>query len=152
MSPSNPHEQIKSLVGRLVEAWCLEREIDFYTVGSWTLRDRAAGVAAEPDECWVFAQTFPDGEHGRPHLAVEVQWSRGGLDKLEIYRRLRVREVWIWRRGVLVPHVLREEGYAEVEASEVLPGLDLAQLASFVDLQRPTSAVIRAFRAALQGR
>jgi Uma2 family endonuclease len=151
MSPSDPHERIKSLLGCLVEAYCLERGVDFFTVGSWTIRDRAAQAAAEPDECWVFGQAFPEGDGGRPDLAIEVEWSRGALRKLEIYRRLRVREVWIWRRGVVVPHVLGEAAYAEVEASAVLSGIDLAQLAAAVDLQPPTSAVIRAYRAALAG-
>jgi Uma2 family endonuclease len=150
MSPSEPHEQIKGLIGRLVEAYCLEHGIDFTTVGSWTLRDRAAGAAAEPDECYLIGTELPVAG-GRPHLAIEVQWSRGGLEKLEIYRRLQVPEVWIWRRGVLVPYALAAAGYTEVQASALLPDLDLAQLANHVDLQRPTSAVIRAYRAALAG-
>ena len=29
MSPSLTHEEIKSYIGRLVEAWCLERGVDF---------------------------------------------------------------------------------------------------------------------------
>jgi hypothetical protein len=28
-----------------------------------------------------------------------VIWTSGGIDKLEVYRRLRVREVWIWKSG-----------------------------------------------------
>lgn len=77
-------------------------------------------------------------------------YGRGGLNKLEIYRKLGVREVWIWRRGSLTPYVLHGEEYVASEASGVLPNLDLALLASFVD-ERPTSLAIREFRAALSG-
>jgi IS5 family transposase len=41
MSPSQTHESIKSVIGRLVETDCLERDIVFSTYGSWTLKDKA---------------------------------------------------------------------------------------------------------------
>ncbi len=36
MTPSLPHEGLKSWIGCLVEAWCLEKEIEFSPYGSWT--------------------------------------------------------------------------------------------------------------------
>jgi len=143
MSPSQPHESLKSWIGCLVEAWCLEQEIEFSPFGSWTLESKEAKRAVEPDECYVFG----DDPLGRPpDLAIGVIWTSGGLDKLEIYRMLSVREVWIWRRGRLTAHALRGETYGEIAASEVLPGIDLDQLASCLD--RPTaSQAIRAYRA-----
>jgi len=84
-------------------------------------------------------------------LAIEVVWTSGGIDKLEIYRKLGVREVWFWRRGQLSAHVLSGETYAQASESAVLPGLDLAELARFLD--RPTaSQAIREYRAALAQR
>jgi hypothetical protein len=80
-----------------------------------------------------------------------VVWTSGGLNQLEIYRKLGVREVWFWRRGQLTAHVLSDEAYAEAPESTVLPGIDLAELASFLD--RPTaSQAIREYRAALLAR
>jgi Uma2 family endonuclease len=147
MSPSESHEQIKSVIGCLVEMFCLERGIQFRTLGNWTLEDKAKEAGAEPDECYVFGERRPT----RPDLAIEVVWTSGGLSKLDIYRRLGVREVWYWRKGRISVHLLRDESYEEVPASEVLPGIDLAQLASYLD--RPTtSAAIRDYRAALQAR
>jgi Uma2 family endonuclease len=29
MRPSKPHEPLKSRIGRLVEVWCIEREVEF---------------------------------------------------------------------------------------------------------------------------
>lgn len=72
-----------------------------------------------------------------------------GMDKLEIYRRLGVAEVWYWRRGELQAHALRDNQYEPVPRSRFLPDLDLDLLVSFID--RPTtSQAIRDFRAAIQ--
>ncbi len=145
MSPSKSHELLKSKIGRLVEVWCLERDLTFEVVGSWTLKDQPKESGLEPDECYVFGDQ-PDAE--RPDLAIEVIWTSGGLSKLEIYKRLGVREVWHWRRGALEVHVLRDGEYEARERSEVLPGIDLKELVSH--LEQPASAAIRAYREVLQ--
>jgi Uma2 family endonuclease len=144
MSPSQTHEAIKSMIGRLVETYCLERDISFSTFGSWTLEAADRSRGAEPDECYIFG-TAPAP---RPQLAIEVVWTSGRIDKLDIYRKLGVTEVWCWRRGRIQPYCLRGERYLPVEGSEVLPGLDLELLTGFID--RPTtSEAIRDYREAL---
>jgi Uma2 family endonuclease len=145
MSPSSSHENIKSLIGCLVEAYCLEHDLEFRTLGAWTLEDKAVARGVEPDECFVLSA---DPDARRPDLAIEVVWTSGGIAKLDIYRKLGVREVWFWRDGVLSVHLLHGESYVTTTTSAALPGLDLALLASFLD--RPTtSAAIKAYRAAL---
>ena len=146
LSPSQSHGWIKSIIGRLVEVWCLERGIEFTTVGSWTLEDKAADRGVEPDECYIFG---PPRGALRPDLAIEVIWTSGGINKLEIYRKLGVAEVWIWRRGELTPHVLRGETYEAAAQSTALPGIDLRQLAGFLD-HPTTSAAIRGYRDVLR--
>ncbi len=148
MSPSRPHESLKSVIGRLVEVFCLEHGIEFSTYGSWTLEDKSVERGVEADECYVFGVVT---DPIRPDLAIEVVWTSGGINKLEIYRKLAVREVWFWRRGRLTAHILRDGTYQEVATSEVLPEIDLAELGSFLD--RPTtSQAIRDYRAALSSR
>jgi Uma2 family endonuclease len=147
MSPSRDHESIKSLIGRLVEAWCLDRGLEIMPVGSWTLKEKREDRGAEPDECYIFGTEHRD----RPQLAIEVEWTRGGIDKLEIYRKLGIVEVWVWQKGVIHVHVLRGERYEEVAASELLPDLDLNLVASLLD--RPTlTQAVRDLRAAARGR
>jgi Uma2 family endonuclease len=145
MSPSFTHESVKSLIGCLVETYCLEREIPFSAVGSWTLKadDRTRG--AEPDECYIFGEQPSE----RPHLVIEVFWTWGRIDKLDIYRKLGVAEVWYWRKGRIQPYGLRDERYIPLTASEVLPGLDLERLMSFLD-RSTTYEAIRAYRDALR--
>ncbi|WP_295885911.1 Uma2 family endonuclease [uncultured Thiohalocapsa sp.] len=146
MSPSRTHESIKSTLGCLVEAYCLERSIRFRTLGAWTLESAPDERAAEPDECWIFG----DADADRPQLAIEVEWTSGRIDKLEIYRMLGVAEVWWWRKGRLTPYGLEAERYVAMDQSRVLPELDLAQLASFLD--QPTAYdAVRAYRTALSG-
>lgn len=146
MSPSRRHESIKSLIGCLVEVYCLEHDVEFSPYGSWTLEDKSADRGAEPDECYVFGTV---SQPERPDLAIEVVWTSGGIDKLEIYRRLGVREVWFWRQERMSVHALRGDRYETIAASEVLPGIDLELLCRFID--RPTaSQAIREFRAALR--
>jgi len=146
MSPSASHESIKSMIGCLVEVWCLERDIEFTTYGSWTLKNRRAKRGAEPDECYIFGSV---AVKKRPDLAIEVIWTSGGIDKLEVYRKLGVPEVWIWDAERIVVYRLRGERYAATAQSVVLRGIDLEQLASFID--RPTtSRAIRDYHAALK--
>ena len=144
MSPSRDHEGIKSMIGRLVETYCLDRGIEIMPFGSWTLKVRKDERGVEPDECYVFG-TAPR-EH--PQLAIEVEWTAGGLDKLDVYRRLHVEEVWYWRRGAISVHRLRGDRYARAARSTVVPDLPLDLLARCLD--RPTlTQAVRAFRAGL---
>lgn len=145
MSPSRTHESVKSYLGCLIEVWCVERDIPFTPVGSWTLKDRKEERGAEPDECYVLGA---DQDVSRPHLVIEVERSSRRIDKLEVYRRLGVREVWYWRKGRLGAHALRGDRYVPIGGSEVLPGLDPEFLSRFLD--RPSAYhAIRDFRAAL---
>jgi len=145
MSPSRDHEGLESWIGCLVEVYCLHHGIEFQTYGSWTLKERKEERGVEPDECYVFGTAVPD----RPHLAIEVIWTSGGIDKLKIYRKLGVGEVWVWRRGAIKVYLLRGDAYQEADGSEALAGIDLELLASFLD--RPTtSQAIRDYRAVLE--
>ena len=144
MSPSKPHESIKSTTGHMVELWCLERGVRFRAVGSWTLENEAAERAVEPDECYILG----DADADVPHLAIEVIWSSRRIDKLEVYRKLGVAEVWVWRRGHFQVHALRGESYECVGASEVLEGIDFHLIEACLE-QPTTYDAILAFRRGL---
>jgi Uma2 family endonuclease len=144
MSPSYDHEILKSMIARLLEAYCMEREIDFTPLGSWTLKDKKKERGAEPDECYVLGVK----RKSRPDLAIEIEWTWGRLDKLEVYRKLGVGEVWYWRRGKIEVYRLRGERYRKAARSALFPDLDLDLMLSFLDRPSTTRAV-RDFRAAL---
>jgi Uma2 family endonuclease len=146
MAPSRTHESIKSMLGCLVEACCFERDVAITPYGSWTLEDKAVERGAEPDECYVVGDVE---DPARPDFAIEVVWTSGRIDKLEIYRKLGVREVWYWRRGQLDLFALRGDRYEPIASSEVLPGIDHTELLRFVDV-RPMTTAVREYRQALQ--
>ena len=73
----------------------------------------------EPDECWGFGPVRPDAE--KPDLATEVVWTSGGIQEVEIYRKLGVREVWSWQKGRLTPSMLAGEQCEAREACDALP-------------------------------
>jgi Uma2 family endonuclease len=145
MTPSLPHESIKSRIGRLVEVWCLEKDIEFSAGGSWTIKKKKAKSGLEPDECYIFGKVKGSK---RPDLAIEVVWTSGGLSKLDAYAKLGVKEVWFWRRGRISVHVLEGEAYVDSASSRLLAGIDLVQLASYLDRDTDSQA-IREYRAAL---
>ncbi len=81
---------------------------------------------------------------------IEVVWTSGGIDKLEIYKQLGIAEVWFWIDGKLDVHALRDGRYERTSTSQWLPGLDLALMCSFLD-RRSVHLAKRDFRAALRG-
>lgn len=145
MTKAREHEQLK-VVGRFLETYCMERGIEFNLTGEWTLQREEEDAACEPDESYIFRDDH--AERITPDLVIEIVWTHGGLDKLEIYRRLGVREVWFWIDGAITVHALRDGAYTRVERSGWLPDLDLDLVARLSSV-RPTSAAIQQFRAAL---
>ncbi len=146
MSPSKSHESIKSYLGRLIEVFCEERGIQFTPYGAWTLKASPDDVAIEPDECYLIGA---DQTRERPDLALEVIWTSGGLKKLEIYRRLGVREVWSWRKGTIEVRVLHGDEYTAQGHSDALAGIDLARVTALLDAPTTMDAM-RTFRAELR--
>jgi Uma2 family endonuclease len=145
MSPSKEHERIKSYIGRLVEAYALERGIDLSPYGAWTLKSPPNQSGLEPDECYLVG----DQDKEAPDLAIEVVWTSGGIDKLAIYARLGIGEVWFWKASRIEVHVLSQQRYEQTDRSSLFPDLDLEQLCSFLD--RPTALqAVKAFREALR--
>ncbi len=145
MSPSRDHERIKSYIGCLIEAYALERNIDLSPYGSWTLKQAPKQAGLEPDECYLVG----DQQRDTPDLAIEVVWTSGGIEKLEIYRRLGVGEVWRWKDSRIEVHVLQGERYETSERSTLFPELDVQLLVSFLD--HPTALqAVKAFREALR--
>jgi len=145
MSPGRSHERIRSLMRRLAEAFGEECDIPMDGYGSWTLREEGVARGVEPDECYIFNNSAAD----RPDLAIEVIWTSGGLDKLDLYAPLRVREVWFWEGGHISVHVLRGGRYVESARSEVLPTIDLTLLARFAT-RTDQSAALKEYRAAVR--
>ena len=124
MAPlSDDHETPKKTCAQLIEAYMRVNRIRFYASGSATLGMKAIGARKEPDESYCLGE-----RKSIPDLAIEITATSGGIDVLEIYRRIGVREVWFWEDGAIAVYVLRSTGYELVRQSELLADLDLRSL------------------------
>lgn len=133
MSPSVNHEMIKTTLARLVEAWADLLDLDLQGFGSWTVKVEGKKRGAEADECYCLGG--PDTPE-RPDLAIEVNWTSGGINKLEVWRGLGVREVWMWQADRIDVFVLDGEAYVASVGSALLPQMDLVLLARLARLRQ----------------
>jgi Uma2 family endonuclease len=150
MSPSRYHEIDKTRFARLLETWSETAGVPLEGYGSWTLKEEAKERGAEADECYT-VRRVAKSDDDRPDIAIEVVWTSGGINKLEVYRKLGVREVWFYERGKLRFFALRREAddvYREIPRSELLSELPIDILLACMQEPDQTSAV-RALRAAL---
>lgn len=136
MTVSPEHEETKSTLSVLLEAYLREKSIRFYIKGGPTLGSKELGARKEPDESYNL-QT----KKAIPDLVIEVVFTSGGIDKLQLYKRLGIPEVWFWEDGVLSIYCLREE-YEQVDRSELLPELDIALLVRYITYFDQYDAVI----------
>ncbi|MBE9042889.1 Uma2 family endonuclease [Pleurocapsales cyanobacterium LEGE 10410] len=138
MSPSRSHELDKENIGRLLEAYLEEKRIRFWGLGSTTLKNRDKQAGKEPDKCYCIGT-----DKEIPDLAIEVVFTSGGVDTLEIYRRLGVEEVWFWQNGELKVYCLENDRYQQRQQSKLLPDLDLALLVQYVVIKDPLEAIVQ---------
>jgi Uma2 family endonuclease len=143
MTTSLRHEVSKKQIGRLVELFCLERDIPLFGYGITTYRDETKQRGLEPDEWYTRGpRPFPPAD-----LAIEVVVSNPLLDKLDVYCGLGIREVWVYRHKshAFELFALRSEHYEQIETSEVIPELDFSRILHH--LQDPDQhAALKAFR------
>lgn len=136
MSPSRSHELNKENIGRLLEAYLEENRIRFWGLGSTTFRAGDKQAGKEPDKCYCLGT-----DKDIPDLAIEVIYTSGGVNTLEIYRRLGVGEVWFWQNQQLTVYCLQNNSYQKQLKSKLLPDLDLVLLAQYVVISDPLAAI-----------
>lgn len=155
MTTSRYHEIVKKILARLLEMWAVERDVSLTGYGAATFRKRAKERGLEPDECYVLDQPTFDHEPTEdelpeiPDIAIELVYMHV-VDKLDVYAGLGVREVWIWQEQRLIVHSLVGDSYEIRETSALLPGLDLALLASFVRVDASQTALVKSYRDVLR--
>ncbi len=147
LMPGREHEFFKTIIGSLIELFCLEMGIEYEPLGS-TTQECEAEAAAEPDESYCFgaSKSIPD-------LVIEVIFSSGSLTKLQRYRALNIPEVWFWEDGLFSLYRLQGADYQPIAQSGIpeLNGLDIGLLSRCV-LMAQTSRIAAAnsFRNALK--
>lgn len=115
--PGIDQERFSRIINFLVSTFLLKQGIWFQMTGAVT-QEREQEVSAQADESFCLGKLKPI-----PDLSIEVVFTSGGENKLARYRALGVLEVWFWQDGVLKLYHLRENGYQQINRSE-LPELD----------------------------
>ncbi|MGB7379144.1 MAG: Uma2 family endonuclease [Rivularia sp. (in: cyanobacteria)] len=123
---SDEHEDSKKNLAMLVEVYMRIKNIRFYSRGSATIGKRENKTRREPDESYNLGT-----KKSIPDLILEITVTTGGINKLEIYKRFGIAEVWFWEDGLLSVYCLQAGEYQEVDKSILLPELDLESLAKY---------------------
>ena len=167
MSPSGFHEAIKTIIGRLIEAYADESGIVVEGLGSTTFSRDDLQKGLEPDECYYIAhateiigkQELDLAVDPPPDLAIEVDISPPGVARQPIYASLGVPEVWRYDgRRLICLHRHTEEAigprYIPADKSISFPQLSLVDLGRFVEIARSRgqSAAMHEFRAWLRSK
>ncbi len=156
MSPSPDHETDKKLIARMVEMLVLELDIPIRSLGSTTWRRAQLAKGLESDECYYIQRepeirgqrTFDLASDPPPDLVIEIDVTNHPIDRIGIYRALRVPEVWLCSAAHVACLVLLGAEYREMEYSAAFPFLRVGELDRFLAMLPATdeNSIIRAFR------
>ena len=143
MSPSELHEDVKTIAARLVETYAAVARIPIQGYGSMTMDREELEKGLEPDECY-YVQSFGRLPHGRrldlsidppPDLAIEVDISPPSVDRQPIYAALGVPEIWIYDGARFRVFRRSDEGaYTEAQQSVCFPALPIDEFNRFVSI------------------
>lgn len=144
MTPLPEHEYYKEVLSEATKeiADVLERDYESYGSTTWRRQIKEAGL--EPDNCFYFQNeskvrgklSFDLDRDPPPDLSLEIDLTRKSLNRLPIYARLGIPELWCYDDGQLTIYHLRQGEYAEAENSLVFPQLPIRELPQLIDEYR----------------
>ena len=156
MVPLPEHEYFKDAIGDLVKDLAEELAIEYECFGSTTWRRQERMGGAEPDNCF-YIQNLP-AIRGRldidlnsdpaPDLVLEIDITSKSLDRLPIYARLGVPEVWRYEKTQLRLYQLVNEMYVETQASLAFSEFPVKSIPDFIrqNLASGRNALRQSFR------
>ncbi len=161
MSPLYRHENAKRLIGRLIETWTLERNIDMASAGSSTLKREDLGRGVEPDECYYIRneravrglERLDLERDPPPDLVVEVDITSPSTLRMAVYAGLSVPEVWRYDGEKLQVYCLESGVYQTQPESRILPGFPVQSVVELLEVARNLGegTMIRNFVASIRG-
>ena len=141
MSPSPEHEVVNRRLAQLVLVIAEEMGLEAEDFGSTTFRREDLERGFEPDSCFYIQNEESVRGKARidltvdppPDLVIEIDITSPSINKLPIYARLGVPEVWSYD-GEKLEILQREgEGYVGSTESGALPSLTATLLSRFVE-------------------
>jgi Uma2 family endonuclease len=130
------HEYYKRTISLLLDAYLRHNNIRYYSGGSATLGNKKITGQKEPDESYNIGK-----KKQIPDLVIEIIVTSGGVNVLEIYKRIGIPEVWFWEDGLLTIYSLQKDNYQKLEKSVLLPDIDLNLLTKYITYHDQYDAV-----------
>lgn len=145
MPLSSEHEDPKQIVALLIEEMAFELNLDVHNIGSTTLRRKNIKRGFEPDLSFYFgdnaAQTRGKNQidlntDPAPDLVVEIDITSPSIDKLKIFAKVGISEVWIFEGNELKFLQLKKNKYIESGKSLFLADVSSAVITDFIKESR----------------
>ena len=122
------HETINRYIDGLIINYFDFNDMGYIPVGSATYKSKQKGKEADSAYKFTEKRKYPD-------LAIEINFSSGGIDSLEIYKDLETKEVWMWdKKNELKFYILEGVKYIESENSFFLKGVTSKIIKKYVQL------------------
>ena len=140
MTPLPEHESYKEIIGDLIKDLADELELDYESFGSTTWKKEATLAGSEPDNCFYFENEravrgrldIDLAQDPPPDLVLEIDITSKSLDRLPIYARLGVPEIWRYDLGILKIYQLRAGQYQETDISLTFPSIPVKGIPNFI--------------------
>jgi Uma2 family endonuclease len=137
--PGEVHEDVKTILTRIIVAYAEAIDVDAEGLGNWTMRREDLARGLEPDDCYSVATAalrIATRREGRrldltidppPDLVVEIDISPAEVAEPPIYAALGVPEIWRYD-GRAVTYLARtaDGQYATADRSLSFPDLPVA--------------------------
>ncbi len=137
MSPGMVHDEVRGLMGQLIQTVAQVLRISYKSLGQTTWKRIHLARGLESDDCYYFqaekiaafrmaragGSTSID-DYPNPDLSVEVDISRPKIDRAGIYSALRVPELWRFEGSteiVVIERLGADGAYHPVDTSGFLP-------------------------------
>jgi Uma2 family endonuclease len=156
MTPSDPHEGNKQILGRFVETVTEELNVEIRSLGSRTCKREDLLKGLEPDQCYYIenervvrdVEQIDLNEYPPPDLVIEIDITSSSINRMELYASLGVPELWRYDGSRLIFYQLEGQEYVEREVSPHFPFLSPSEIMGFVETQKDVgeTSMIRGFR------
>jgi Uma2 family endonuclease len=158
MTTSRQHDRCSRILYRLIIALTEELDVPISSAGPTTLDREEVERGIEPDECFYLTNEPRVREKDNldlsvdppPDLAVEIDVSRSSLNRLAIYARLGIPEVWRFDGQEVRVYLRTETGdYVESSHSRHFPFFPIPEFTTFLNRRTESdeNKLVRSFRA-----
>jgi Uma2 family endonuclease len=138
--PLERHETANRLIELFIRILVTEIGLEIKTMGSTTLNFPGLQKSAEPDSCYyiqnqskVVGREIDLTYDPPPDLVVEIDITHTDIDKLQLYARMGVPELWRYNGQIWQIYHRQGSQYVEVEQSPTFPWVEKVQLYRFLE-------------------